>query len=43
MDKVRETLNLPSSVFSLKELGSGVEAGHEIKAQVSYFPPVEED
>lgn len=41
MEKVRETLNLPSSVFSLSELGSGLPAGHQIGQKQQYFPSVE--
>ena len=40
MEKLRGTLNLPESVYSINEFGKEVPAGHEIKAQESYFPPV---
>jgi methionyl-tRNA synthetase len=41
MDKVRMTLNLPESVFSIDELGVAIPAGHVIGEKVQYFPAVE--
>jgi methionyl-tRNA synthetase len=41
MEKVRVSLNLSENVYRLEELGSGIEAGHLIGSQQSYFPPVE--
>jgi methionyl-tRNA synthetase len=41
MDKVRESLNLPESVFSLDELGTGIPSGHKIGTKTQYFPAVE--
>ncbi|MBA2403614.1 MAG: class I tRNA ligase family protein [Bdellovibrionales bacterium] len=41
MDKVRQSLNLPENVFSLKELGTGIPAGHVIGQKQQYFPAVE--
>jgi methionyl-tRNA synthetase len=41
MERVRESLNLPSSVWSLKELGSGLAPGHMIGPKQEYFPAVE--
>lgn len=41
MNKVRESLNLPESVFTLNELGSGLPAGHAIGQKQQYFPAVE--
>ena len=40
MDKLRETLNLDPSVFSIDELGKPMAAGHEIGAKQEYFPAV---
>jgi len=40
MEKLRSTLNLSESVYSINEFGEEIPAGHEIKAQESYFPPV---
>lgn len=41
MERVRQSLNLPESVFDLNELGTPIPAGHEIGAQLQYFPSVE--
>ena len=41
MDRVRQTLNLPESVFSIDELGTGIPAGHLIGQKQVYFPAVE--
>jgi methionyl-tRNA synthetase len=41
MDKVRRTLNLPESVFSIDELGVAIPAGHVIGEKLQYFPAVE--
>lgn len=41
MERVCESLNLPKSVFSLDELGTGIEAGHVIGEKQQYFPNVE--
>ncbi len=41
MDKVRESLNLPESVWTLEELGTGIASGHEIGQKQQYFPAVE--
>jgi methionyl-tRNA synthetase len=41
MDKVRQTLNLPESVFSIDELGVAIPAGHKINEKLTYFPTVE--
>lgn len=41
MEKVRESLNLPESVFSLDELGVGIPAGHVVGEKTQYFPAVE--
>lgn len=40
MDKLRRTLRLPESVFSVDELGTGLPAGHEIGEKQEYFPNV---
>jgi methionyl-tRNA synthetase len=42
VDRVRESLRLPESVFSVDALGTGIEPGHEIGAQQEYFPAVPE-
>lgn len=41
MDRVRQSLNLPKTVFSLDELGKGLPAGHRIGEQLQYFPSIE--
>jgi methionyl-tRNA synthetase len=41
MDKVRQSLNLPETVWNLNELGTGLAAGHIIGQKQSYFPAVE--
>ena len=38
MDRLRESLRLPPSVFRLDELGVPIPAGHTIGAKQSYFP-----
>ncbi len=37
MNKVRESLNLPESVWSLDELGTGLAAGHVVGEKRDYF------
>ncbi len=41
MERVRQSLNLPENVFTLEELGTGIEAGHVIGQKQQYFPAVE--
>lgn len=41
MNQLRQSLNLPESVFRAEELGTGIPAGHTIHAKGSYFPAVE--
>jgi methionyl-tRNA synthetase len=41
MERVRQSLNLPENVFSLDQLGTGIEAGHAIGQKGTYFPAVE--
>lgn len=41
MERVRESLNLPEGVFSLDQLGTGMESGHVIGQKQQYFPNVE--
>lgn len=41
MEKVRQSLNLPEDVFSVDNLGTGIEAGHAIGEKQQYFPAVE--
>lgn len=41
MDKVRLSLNLPESVFQLKELGTAIPAGHRVGQKQIFFPAVE--
>lgn len=38
MERVRVSLNLPESVWSLEELGTGIESGQLIGAKGLYFP-----
>ena len=40
MEKLRSTLNLPDSVYSINEFGKEVIGGHKINSQDSYFPSV---
>ena len=40
MDRLRESLRLPPSVFRIDELGTPIEAGHEVGPVGQYFPPV---
>lgn len=42
MDRLRESLQLPASVFRLDELGTPIPAGHRIGAKQQYFPAVAE-
>ena len=41
MERVRLSLNLPESVWSLDNLGTGIEAGHVVGQKGTYFPSVE--
>jgi len=41
MDRVRQSLNLPESVWSIDELGTGIPAGHVVGQKGTYFPAVE--
>lgn len=41
MEKVRQSLNLPESVFSVDELGKPIPAGHKIGEKQSYFKAVD--
>jgi len=43
MERVRQSLNLPESVFSLDELGKPMTPGHVIGQKVQYFPGVDGD
>ena len=38
MEKLRESLRLPASVFRIDELGTGLPAGHELGPKGEYFP-----
>ena len=38
MDRLRQSLRLPESVFSVDELGTPIPAGHEIGEKLPYFP-----
>ena len=41
MERVRQSLNLPESVFKIEELGTGITPGHVIGEKGQYFPAVE--
>lgn len=41
MERVRQSLNLPESIFTLNELGTGIPAGHIIGQKQQFFPAVE--
>lgn len=43
MDRLRESLRLPTDVFRVDELGTPIPAGHAIGEQATYFPAVAED
>jgi methionyl-tRNA synthetase len=38
MDRLRESLRLPPSVFRIDELGKPLEAGHVLGHKQPYFP-----
>lgn len=38
MNRVRESLRLPKTVFRIDELGTGLPAGHEVGQKSQYFP-----
>ncbi len=40
MERLRESLRLPPSVFRLSELGTGLPACHELGPKGTYFPAV---
>lgn len=40
MNKLRESLRLPESVFTIDELGTGLPAGHVVGEKQEFFPPV---
>jgi methionyl-tRNA synthetase len=42
MNELRQSLNLPESIFRAEELGTGLPAGHVINAKRTYFPAVAE-
>jgi methionyl-tRNA synthetase len=41
MEKLRESLKLPATVFTVDELGTGISAGHAIGEKQQYFPAIE--
>jgi methionyl-tRNA synthetase len=41
MERVRESLKLPETVWSVDELGTGIAAGHRVGEKGVYFPGVE--
>jgi methionyl-tRNA synthetase len=43
MNELRQSLNLPESVMTADELGTGLKSGHKINAQGKYFPAVADD
>jgi methionyl-tRNA synthetase len=40
MERLRRTLDLASSVYSINEFGKGISSGHKIKEMTEYFPSV---
>ncbi len=38
VDRVRESLRLPPEIFSVDQLGTGLEPGHEIGPKLPFFP-----
>jgi len=43
VDKVRVSLNLPESIYSIEELGKPMEVGHKIGELQEFFRAVPED
>ena len=43
VDKVRVSLNLPESIYSIEELGKPMEVGHKIGELQEYFKAIPED
>ena len=43
MDKLRKSLNLEESIFSIEELGKPIQEGHPIGEKVDYFPTPKEE
>ncbi len=41
MERVRQSLNLPESVFTIDQLGEGIEAGHMIGQKQQFFAAVD--
>jgi methionyl-tRNA synthetase len=41
MERLRESLRLPEAVFRIDELGTPIQAGHEVGPKQPYFPVVE--
>lgn len=42
IDKLRKSLNLPESVYSISELGKPIEPGHKVGELQEFFPHIEE-
>lgn len=40
MGRLRVSLNLPSDVFSIDQLGTAISAGHKMGEKAVYFPPI---
>jgi methionyl-tRNA synthetase len=40
MDRLRDSLHLPPSVFRIDELGTGIAAGHVVGPKQTYFPEI---
>ncbi len=40
MERLRESLRLPQSVWSVDQLGTGIEGGHQLGDKAEYFPAV---
>ncbi len=43
MERLRDSLALPLSVFSVDQLGTGISAGHVLNAMQTFFPAVADD
>lgn len=41
MDRLRRSLNLPENVWTIDQLGTPIQAGHDIGEKMEYFPAVE--
>jgi methionyl-tRNA synthetase len=43
MEKLRQSLNLPETLFRVEELGTPIPAGHAVGQKQQFFPAVAEN